>query len=150
MGSGKSTILKKAKVISKSKYITHCEEFDILGDIIGADSLSSYKKNDVIESLKNYKGKKLVIAGEYYSKQLDIDRFLNLGFKIYCVLLSVDREIIYNRILNRGNGQWKENTYATNITNRVNFFKKFKGHKTILKNNVQQDIEANYNYIKNL
>jgi dephospho-CoA kinase len=150
MGSGKSTILKLAEPISNNKYITFCKDFDILGTIIGADSLSKYKKEDVLNYLKNYKGNKLVIAGEYYSKQKDIDRFINMGFEIYCILLNVDRLTIYKRVLKRGGGKWNENTYKTNITNRVSFFKKFKGEKIILKNYNTDDILDNYNYIKNI
>jgi dephospho-CoA kinase len=150
MGSGKSTILKLAEPISQDKYITYCKDFDILGSTIGADSLSKYKKIEVLQYLNSYSGNKLIIAGEYYSKQLDIERFINMGFEIYCILLNVDRQIIYNRVLQRSNGHWNENTYKTNIVNRVNFFKKFKGQKIILKNTEVKDIETNYSYIKNL
>lgn len=148
MGSGKSTILKTSVVLRQTKFITYCKDFDILGTLIGADSLSKFKKTDVLESLKFYNGNKIIIAGEYYSKHIDIDRFLFLGFDIYCILLNVDRETIYQRILKRGDGSWNENTYKTNIIQRVNFFKKFKGNKVILKNTDLKDIELIYNYIK--
>ena len=150
MGSGKSTILKLAEIISNDKYITFCNDFDILGTIIGADSLSKHKKEDVLNYLKNYNGNKLIIAGEYYSKQKDIDRFINMGFQIYCILLNVDRDTIYKRVLKRGGGKWNENTYKTNIINRVAFFKKFKGSKVILQNIEIKNIEENYFYIKKI
>lgn len=150
MGSGKSTILKLAEPISSDKYITYCKDFDILGTTIGADSLSKFKKEEVLKYLNNYAGNKLIIAGEYYSKQLDIQRFINMGFEMYCILLNVDRQIIYNRVLQRGNGHWNEITYKTNMTNRISFFKKFKGKKFILKNTEVEHIATNYDYIKNI
>ena len=55
MGSGKSTILKKANVLRTNKYTVICDDFDVLGcNIIGADSLSHYKKSEVLNSLKFY------------------------------------------------------------------------------------------------
>lgn len=150
MGSGKSSILKKSEIIKTDKYITYCKDFDILGTIIGADSLSKYKKEDVLQYLNKYQGEKIVIAGEYYSKQKDIQRLIKMGFNMYCILLNVNRETIYKRVLERGGGQWKENTYKTNITNRVNFYKKFIGEKIILPNNEIGDLIINYNFIKNI
>ena len=150
MGSGKSTILKNATPLKTTKHVTYCQDFDILGSIVGADALAKFKKTDVFKYLANYNGKKIVIAGEYYSKQVDVERFIKLGFKPYCVLLNVDRAVIYKRILNRGGGQWNEKTYANNMSSRINFYKKFKGFKVILKNNVQEDVIYNYNFIKTL
>lgn len=136
MGSGKSTILEKSKFVSQNGFIRSCEDYDILGvSQAGADSLSKYSKADVLSSLENYSGDKLVIAGEYYSKQVDLERFKNMGFEIYVILLNVTREEIYKRVLSRGNGMWKENTYKTNLTNRISFFKAFKGNKWVMKNN---------------
>lgn len=136
MGSGKSSILNQAKFVSQKNYILKCEEYDILGvKQYGADSLSSYSKQDVINSLECYSGKKLVIAGEYYSKQIDLERFSSLGFDVSVILLNVERQEIYKRVLERGNGQWNENTYKSNLTNRIGFFKAHNGQKWIMKNN---------------
>jgi len=151
MGSGKSTILKKANVLRTNKYTVICDDFDVLGcNIIGADSLSHYKKSEVLNSLKFYNGNKLIIAGEYYSKQVDIQRYLDMGFKLYCILLKVPRGDIYKRIIERGNGNWKEITYTKNITSRINFFKNFKGNKIILENTTKEDIKKIYKYIVEL
>ncbi len=148
MGSGKSSILKLSELLHQDKYIAHCKDFDILGTIIGADSLSKFKKKDVLDYINSYSGDKLIVAGEYYNKQLDIQRFATMGFELHCILLNVSREVIYARILNRGDGAWNENTYKTNIINRVNFFKKFTGNKIILPNTEYSHLLYNYNYIK--
>jgi dephospho-CoA kinase len=150
MGSGKSSICAKATAKEKTGFIVKCKEFDILGTKqIGADSLSGYKKEDVMEWLKSYKGK-LVIAGEYYSKQKDILFFENLGFDMYCILLKVSRETIYKRILSRGNGAWNELTYTTNLKNRIAFIKKFNGQKFILENETQQHLTDNFKLLASL
>jgi len=143
MGSGKSTILKKSSFIEQKGIITRCQEYDILGlNQSGADTLSSYKKNEVFALLaKERSVEKLVIAGEYYSKQVDVERLRKMGFQLFCVLLSVERGEIYKRVLERGNGGWKENTYKTNITNRVSFFRNFPYKKWIVKNNTYEEQE---------
>lgn len=150
MGAGKSTILQEAKPARRDRYITYCDDFDILGSEIGADSLSGYKKEDVLSSLKNYHGQKLVVAGVYYSKQIDIERFRKLGFEIHCILLSVPREDIYRRVLTRGNGAWNEATYASNLKSAIAFFRKVNGNKTVMKNVEAKDIVKIYRYLKEI
>jgi len=137
MGSGKSTILKKSSFIEQKGIITRCQEYDILGlNQSGADTLSSYKKKEVFGMLaKEQSIEKLVIAGEYYSKQVDIERIRKIGFQVYCVLLNVDRNEVYKRVLSRGNGNWNELTYKTNMSLGVNFFRNFPHKKWIVKNN---------------
>jgi len=150
MGSGKSTILSLANAVEQSKYIVHCQEFDILGTKqIGADSLSGERKDNVLLSLKNYSGV-LVVAGEYYSKQVDIKRYADMGFIQSCILLNVERDVVYGRVLQRGSGSWNEKTYSTNMTNRVNFFKAFPYYKAIWKNNYKHEIVQNFNRLKEL
>lgn len=140
MGAGKSTILNKAEYLRQDGLFRVCKEYDILGvDQNGADSLSKYKKEDVMQAVASYSGKKLVIAGEYYSKQVDLKRFKDMGFTVYVILLNVKREEIYRRVLKRGSGMWNENTYKTNITNRVNFYKSHKGKKWIMNNSNELD-----------
>lgn len=136
MGSGKSTILERTDFIEQVGYVRRCTDYDILGvSQCGADRLSNYKKVDVLKSLEAYSGEKLLIAGEYYSKNVDLQRFKDLGFKIYVILLHVDRDIIYSRLMHRGGGRWNELTYKTNMNARVSFFKAHKGNKKIMKNN---------------
>lgn len=140
MGAGKSTILRRANFVSQQGFVRVCKEYDILGvDQAGADSLSKYKKPEVLNSLLTYKGEKLLIAGEYYSKQLDLQRFKEMGFEVFVILLNVSRDEIYNRVLNRGSGAWNEVTYKTNITNRVSFYKAHKGRKWIMNNTTQEE-----------
>lgn len=150
MGSGKSTILKQAKIIRQDKYITYCEDFDILGTIVGADSLSKYKKEEVISSLTTYKGNKLIIAGIFYTTQADINTYINMGFKLHCLFIKVPREDIYKRVLKRGNGNWNEVTYNTNLKSLINFFKKVDAEKAIRLNTNPEHTLHNYNYIKQL
>lgn len=140
MGAGKSTILRRASFLFQQGFVRVCKEYDILGvDQAGADSLSKYKKPEVLNSLLSYKGEKLVIAGEYYSKQLDLDRFKNMGFEVFVILLNVSRDEIYKRVLQRGSGAWNEVTYKTNITNRIGFYKAHKGKKWIMNNSNNED-----------
>lgn len=140
MGSGKSSILRCANFVSQHGFVRVCKEFDVLGvDQAGADSLSKYKKNEVLKSLSNYSGKKLVIAGKYYSKQVDLPRFVDMGFEVFVILLNVPRDEIYKRVLKRGSGGWNEITYKTNVLNRVGFYKAHKGKKWIMSNANEQD-----------
>ena len=150
MGSGKSTILKESKIISQDKYITYCEDFDILGTIVGADALHKYKKKDVLDSLRSYSGKKLVVAGIYYSTQTDVEKYLSMGFQPCCLFIKVPREEIYKRVIKRGGGSWNEVTYNTNLRALINFFKKIDCKKTIRLNTDKKHVKENYNYIKQL
>ncbi len=144
MGSGKSTLLRNASFVSQDGYICRCKEFDILGrNQLGADSLSNDTKSIVWNSLNAYEGK-LIIAGEYYSKQKDINILADMGFSLKCVLLKVPRETIYQRVIKRGAGGWNEKTYATNLVNRVNFFKAFRGPKEIWANSTLEEGVANF------
>ena len=150
MASGKSSILKLATPTYQEKYILHCKEFDILGiNQNGADSLSAFKKEEVKKQLINYNGK-IVVAGVYYTKQVDYEFYKKLGFDIYMVFLNVPRSEIYKRVLKRGSGNWNENTYKTNITQYCNFFKKFKANKKVLSNITEQELVENFNYLANI
>lgn len=141
MGSGKSTLLKRASVTRTEGHITYCKEFDILGSQTGTDILGSYKKYNVLGSLKSFKGDKIVVAGEYYSKGVDIKRFEQLGFDVYCILLDVHRQTIKDRSLQRS-GRWNEKTYDINLRNRINFFNKVSSlRRVIVKNNTLKDAD---------
>ncbi len=150
-GAGKSSILRQAKVKSFDGYISYCHYgIDILGDISGADYLSRYKKQDVLRHISNnYKGKKLVIAGIYFSKLVDIKRMQDMNFTVYSVLLVVNRSVIYERVIQRsGSCNWNELSYTNCITGCISFFKKtIRTNKCILKNEKKSDLLSNYKKI---
>jgi len=145
MGSGKSTILSMAKPVIQHGYVLKCVEYDILGKSVqGADTLSSHKKEHVIESLASYSGC-IVVASQFYSKQIDVSRFDKLGFEQLCFFLSVTRNEVYKRVLKRGGGAWNEKTYETNLKSNIAFYKNFPYKKAIWKNELPEHTGHNFN-----
>lgn len=150
MGAGKSTLLNKATELSKSQYIVHCKEFDVLGTSLdGADTLSSFKKADVLASLRSYQGA-LVVAGVYYTARQDITRYKQMGFKIITVMLKVPRDTIYDRVVARGRGGWKESTYISNAKSIMAFYQQAGPPRIVLPNTTEQEKEHNWQRLKQL
>lgn len=150
MGAGKSTLLNKATIVRKSKYICHCQEFDVLGTSLdGADTLSSFKKADVLNSLRTYSGC-LVVAGVFYTAKSDIDRYRAMGFKVITVMLKVPRDMVYDRVVARGSGGWKESTYTANAKSIMNFYQQAGPPRLVLNNTTPQELEINWARINEL
>lgn len=144
MGAGKSTLIQMATFVKSSGFITHCKEYDILGPKMnGADSLSGHSKPVVWSSLHDYQGK-LIIAGQYYSAQKDVPILQAMGFSLACVFLLVSRDTVYRRVVARGSGLWKEETYNSNLKSRLSFYRNFKGPKQIWRNETMAESKANY------
>ena len=150
MGSGKSSLLAMANPIKQEGFVLKCQEFGVLGKTLqGADSLSSHKKEEVINSLKNYNGV-IVAASQYYSKKIDVIRFHNLGYEQICVFLIVSRSEVYRRVLKRGGGSWNEKTYETNLKSNISFYKNFPYKKTFLHNETHEQLQQNFHKLVKL
>lgn len=150
MGAGKSTLLNKATETHKSKYIVHCKEFDVLGTSLdGADTLSSFKKADVLESLRTYSGV-LIVAGVFYTAKQDIARYKAMGFKVITVMLKVPRDIVYDRVVARGRGGWKESTYISNAKSIVKFYEQAGPPRIVLPNITPEHKQLNWQRLQEL
>lgn len=115
-GVGKSTLIEPwfGTVPGSTPYtcLSEYEGVEILGDRVGADSLSKYKKADVLASVIPAEID-LIIAGIYYQKLIDIDRF-EATHNIHCIHLDVSEEVNRARVAGRG-GKWNQTTYEGNI-----------------------------------
>lgn len=138
-GVGKSTLIRPwFGTVEGSTPYTCLSEYDgweILGSDIGADSLSKYKKADVLAGVMNA-GIDLIVAGIYYQKLVDIDRFKETH-NIHCIYLKTSKETNMARVAGRG-GKWNEDTYKCNSTNVKSFVKKIEegeGHECYYVNN---------------
>lgn len=150
MGAGKSTLLNKATLVRKSDYICHCKEFDVLGTSLdGADTLSSFKKADVLNSLRTYTGV-LIVAGVFYTAKADIARYKAMGFKVITVMLKVPRDMVYNRVVARGRGGWKESTYISNAKSVMKFYADAGPPRVVLNNTTPDELEVNWARINEL
>ena len=150
MGAGKSTLLKKATELKRSKYIVHCKEFDVLGtNLDGADTLSSFKKADVLDSLRTYSGC-LIVAGVFYTAKQDIQRYKQMGFKVITVMLKVPRDIVYQRVVNRGSGGWKESTYISNAKSILKFYQQAGPPRIVLPNTTEEHKIQNWKRLTEL
>lgn len=150
MGAGKSTLLNKATETHKSKYIVHCKEFDVLGTSLdGADTLSSFKKADVLDSLRTYSGV-LIVAGVFYTAKQDIARYKAMGFKVITVMLKVPRDIVYDRVVARGRGGWKESTYISNAKSIVKFYEQAGPPRIVLPNITPEHKQLNWQRLQEL
>ena len=150
MGAGKSTLLNKATITRKSKYICHCEQFDVLGTSLdGADTLSSFRKADVLDSLRTYSGC-LVVAGVFYTAKQDIARYRAMGFKVITVMLKVPRDIVYDRVVARGSGGWKESTYISNAKSITKFYEQAGPPRIVLPNITEEHKALNWKRLQEL
>jgi len=122
-GVGKSTLIEPwfGTVEGSTEYtcLSEYEGIEILGDRVGADSLSKYKKADVLAEVIPA-GIDLVIAGIYYQKLIDIDRF-EKTHKVVCIHLDCPEEVNRERVAQRG-GKWNQTTYEGNL-HGINRFK---------------------------
>lgn len=122
-GVGKSSIIKEP-VISKTKNLLEIKKnLFVLGeDIIGADSLSNQKKENVLRGLLSHTDKNIIITGIYYSQIRDI-KILSQFFNV--VLLYLNTSFIENakRIAQRGK-----------IINIETYNKKVNYHLSLIKN----------------
>jgi len=150
-GVGKSTIINEP-IISKEKLLIEIRDnIFILGtNICGADSLSNYKKDYIINYVKENNDKNIIITGNYYSQIKDIKE-LSIYFKIILIYLVTSFENNAKRIALRGKNI-NVDTYNNKLKSHLSLIKQTKGFRKlyILDNNkniieVKKDF---YNIIK--
>lgn len=101
-GVGKSTLLNRQVISSVGIYQEIAENLYVLGkDTSGADTLSSFKKEDVIKDIISNKDKNIILCGIYYQQIIDVQRLKNF-FEIVIVYLNTDYENNKKRIEARG------------------------------------------------
>jgi len=116
-GIGKSTLIEpwfgNVPGNCSMSVLSNYEDWEILGTSIGADGLSKYKKAEVFsEALSS--GLNFIVAGVYYQQKVDIDRFVEAGYDVYCTYLDTPKYINKARVAGR-NGKWNENTYQNKV-----------------------------------
>tara|TARA_R110002153_G_scaffold17292_3_gene59993 strand:+ start:4722 stop:5231 length:510 start_codon:yes stop_codon:yes gene_type:complete len=101
-GVGKSTLIKEPVLDRQTILLKTHENIWVLGKtIIGADSLSSMKKEDVINELVKHTDKNIIITGNYYSQQTDVIK-LSEGFNVVIIYLKTSFAENVKRIAMRG------------------------------------------------
>ena len=129
-GVGKSTLLENPVISKKSIFLEIKENIYVLGNkICGADSLSMYKKEDVIKEVKKHTDKNILIAGNYYSQIKDFEE-LQPYFDLVLCYLKTDFQNNLERISKRGK-TINVATYNTKLKNQISLIKKTNGMRKL-------------------
>ncbi len=122
-GVGKSTLLDREVISNKGIFQEIEPNLFVLGKTtVGADSLSSMKKQDVINRIINNKDKNIIICGVYYQQLADVQR-LKFFFDIVIVYLKTSFENNKKRIESRGR-QINKQTFLLKNKSMVSMIKK--------------------------
>lgn len=120
-GVGKSTLIKEPVINKDSIFLEIKPNLFVLGtDICGADSLSIFKKENVLNLIKTNTDKNIIIAGNYYCSIKDIQE-LHPYFKLVIIYLNTNYRTNKERIAKRG----KE-------INAETYVSKLKAHKSLI------------------
>ena len=149
-GVGKSTIIEEKVIAQTNMLLQIRKNIFVLGNKInGADSLSSYKKEDVINEVKKNTDKNIVIAGNYYCQYVDFVELLPY-FNLVLCYLKTNFENNQKRISKRGK-TINVATYNNKLKNHISLIKKTNGMRKlyIIDNNksVQEVKKEFYNII---
>ncbi len=124
-GVGKSTLIKEPVLDTDGILLKTDDNMWVLGKtIIGADSLSSLSKKDVIDGLKNHTDKNIIITGNFYCAQKDVVE-LSVNFKIVIIYLKTSFVENVRRIAMRGK-TINVSTYNSKLKLHYNMMKKTK------------------------
>ena len=143
-GVGKSSIIKKEIIDKQGFYLNVGNNVWVLGEKInGADSLSGIDKNVVYDSFAQNKDKNIIIAGIYYSGQIDVSIAKKTHIPVV-IYLNTNYENNSLRIVSRG-GLINVATYNSKLKIHYNLLKKLKGNciRHILNNNRKLDAVKN-------
>lgn len=101
-GVGKSSIIKRPIKNQQGLLIEVETNVWVLGtQIIGADSLSHMKKDDVWIEVERNTEKNIIVTGNYYSQIVDVQR-MNKSFKVVVIYLKTSFQNNAKRIAKRG------------------------------------------------
>jgi len=101
-GVGKSTLIKEPVLERQTILLKTHENIWVLGKtIIGADSLSKMKKEQVIIEVAKHTDKNIIIAGNYYCQQTDVIKLSEI-FNVVIIYLKTCFEENVKRIAMRG------------------------------------------------
>jgi dephospho-CoA kinase len=129
-GVGKSTIIDNPIISKQSIFLEIKKNVFVLGtDIIGADSLFKFKKEDVLKEVVKNKDKNIIIAGNYYSQIVDFEK-LKPYFNLVLCYLKTDFQNNLDRILQRGK-TINVATYNAKLKNQISLIKKTNGMRKL-------------------
>lgn len=126
-GVGKSTLISNKVLEVDDLFLRISEGWWVLGtDICGADSVSKFKKSEVMKKVEAARHKGIIIAGNYYCSHVDV-RALAKNNAVHIVYLRTSFENNAKRIAQRGG-----------LINPTTYNQKLKAHTNLMRNN--QDV----------
>jgi len=124
-GVGKSTLIKEPVLDRDGILLKTDDNLWVLGKtIIGADSLSSLSKKDVMEEVVRHTDKNIIITGNYYCQQTDVIK-LSESFNVVIIYLKTSFVENVRRIAKRGK-TINVSTYNSKLKLHYNMMKKTK------------------------
>jgi|694.fasta_scaffold108421_3 dephospho-CoA kinase len=125
-GVGKSTLIDQPILSQTKMFLEIRNNVYVLGNkIIGADSLSAFKKEYVLKEIKRNTDKNILIAGNYYCQIKDFEE-LRSYFDLVLCYLKTDFENNLKRISQRGK-TINVATYNNKLKNHISLIKKTNG-----------------------
>jgi dephospho-CoA kinase len=129
-GVGKSTVIDNPIISKQSIFLEIQKNVFVLGtDICGADSLSKFKKEDVLKEIVKNIDKNIIIAGNYYSQIVDFVK-LKPYFNLVLCYLKTDFQNNLDRISQRGK-TINVATYNAKLKNQISLIKKTNGMRKL-------------------
>lgn len=122
-GVGKSTLIKN-KILAKYNdiFLQISKRWWVLGtNICGADSVSNFNKDDVMKKIEKARLKGIIITGNYYCTNSDVER-LRKNNDVSIVYLHTNFNNNAKRIAQRG-GIINPTTYNQKLTSHLNLLK---------------------------
>jgi hypothetical protein len=115
--------------------------FYVVGaSIAGADSLSNYKKSEVIKEIVKNKSKNIILVGNYYCQIKDIKE-LSLHFDVVLIYLKTSFENNQKRILKRGK-LINIDTYNSKLKSHISLINSTKGYRKLFIIDNNSDIKT--------
>lgn len=122
-GVGKSTIINYPIIKKEDIFLEIQNNIYVLGEKIdGADSLSKYKKSDILNKIKLNSTKHIIITGNYYCQYKDFIELVKY-FKLHLIYLKTSFENNLKRIQNR-DSVINVGTFNAKLKNHISLIKK--------------------------
>jgi gluconate kinase len=148
-GVGKSSMLHRPILERDDIFLRTSERYWVLGtDICGADSLSMYKKQEVMNKIKEAKQEGLLIAGSRYCQQKDIKE-LSRDNEVHLVYLKTSYMNNAARIAGRGK-HINIDTYNQKLKEHISLMNKCRRYCKIYmidNNRPLQEVKAEFDNI---
>jgi dephospho-CoA kinase len=148
-GVGKSTNIRYEIIKKETIFLEIFNNVWILGETTeGADTLSKYKKEDIINKVVENKTKNIIITGNYYCQYVDYEK-LAKHFNLKTIYLKTDFVTNANRIAKRGKNINVE-TYNQKLKSHLSLLNKVKKMSKIFIVDNNKDIEIVKPFIKKI